>query len=75
MHSDDKASPSQFWSFSENAHVKDGHMCDETSTCFKRSYSLIVSYSLAVSNYFESKSDFYSLLIIVGLIYLDKNNL
>ena len=47
-------------------------MCDETSTCFKRSYSLIVSYSLAVSNYFESKSDFYSLLIIVGLIYLDK---
>ena len=46
----------------------------KTSTCFKGSYSLIVSYSRTVSNYFESKS-IYSLLITVGLIYLDKKNL
>ena len=47
----------------------------KTSTCFKGSYSLIVSYSRTVSNYFESKSHNYSLLITVGLIYLDKKNL
>ena len=47
----------------------------KTSTCFKGSYSLIVSFSHIVSNYFESKSDIYSLLITVGLIYLDKKNL
>ena len=47
----------------------------KTSTCFKGSYSLIVSHSLSISNYFASRKDFYSLLIIVGLIYLDKNNL
>ena len=46
----------------------------KTSTCFKGSYSLIVSYSRTVSNYFESKSDINSLLITVGLIYLDKKN-
>ena len=47
----------------------------KTSTCFKGSYSLIVPYACTVSNYFESKSDIYSLLIGVGLIYLDKKNL
>ena len=47
----------------------------KTSTCFKGSYFLKVSYSYIVSNYFESKSDTYSLLITVGLIYLDKKNL
>ena len=36
--------------------------------------SLIVSYSRIVSNYFESKSDIYSLLITVELIYVDKKN-
>ena len=46
----------------------------KTSTCFKGNYSLLVTYSRAVSNYFESKSDIYSLLITVGLIYLDKKN-
>ena len=34
----------------------------KTSTCFKGSYSLIVLYSRTVMNYFESKSDIYSLL-------------
>ena len=47
----------------------------KTSTYFKGSYSLIVSHSRTVSNYFESKSNIYSLLITVGLIYLDKKNL
>ena len=49
----------------------------KTSTRFKGSYYLIVSYSRTVSNYFESlsKSDSYSLLITVELIYPDKNNL
>ena len=49
----------------------------KTSTCFKGSYSLIMSYSRTVSNYFESKRDIYSLLITctVGLIYLDEKNL
>ena len=47
----------------------------KTSTCFKGSYSLIVSYSRTVLNYFESKSDIYPLLITAGLIYLDKKNL
>ena len=47
----------------------------KTSTCFKGSYSLVVSYSRTVSNYFENISDIYSLLITVGLIYLDKKNL
>ena len=49
----------------------------KTSNCFKGSYSLIVSYSRTDSNYLESKSDYYSLLISVGLIYLHvgKNNL
>ena len=32
-------------------------------TCFKGSYSLIVSYSLAISNYFESKGDFFLYLL------------
>ena len=41
-------------------------------TCFKGSYSLIVSYSRIVSNYFESKSDIYSIIITVGLIYLGR---
>ena len=45
------------------------------NTCFKGSYSLIVPYSRTDSNYLESKSDIYSLLITVGLIYLDKKNL
>ena len=35
----------------------------KTSTCFKESYSLKVSYSRTVSNYFESKGDIYSLRI------------
>ena len=47
----------------------------KTNTCIKGNFSLIVSYSRTVSNYFESKSDIYSLLITVGLIYLDKKNL
>ena len=47
----------------------------KTSTCLKGSYSLIVSYSRTVSNYCESKSDIYSLLITVKSIYLDKKNL
>ena len=47
----------------------------KTSTCFKESNSLVVSDSRTVSNYFESKSDIYSLIILVGLIYLDKKNL
>ena len=47
----------------------------KTSTCFKGSYSLIVSYPRTVSNYFESKSDIYPLLITAGLIYLDRKNL
>ena len=47
----------------------------KTYTCFKGSFSLIVPHSRTVSNYFESKSDIYSLLITVGLIYLDKKNL
>ena len=47
----------------------------KTSNCFKGSYSLIVSYSHTISNYFESKSDTYSLQITVGIIYLDKKNL
>ena len=46
----------------------------KTSTYFKGSYSLKVSYSRTISNYFESKSDIYSLLITVGLIYPEKNN-
>ena len=33
----------------------------KTSTCFKGSYSLIVSYSRTVSNYFESQSDIFSI--------------
>ena len=41
-------------------------------TCFKGSYSLIVSYSRIVSNYFESKSDIYSIIITIGLIYLGR---
>ena len=47
----------------------------KTSTCFKGSYYLIVSYSGTVSNYFERISDIYYLLITVVLIYLDKKNL
>ena len=47
----------------------------KTSTCFKASSSLIVFYSRTVSNYFESKSDIYTLLITVGLIYLEKKTL
>ena len=47
----------------------------KSSTCFKGSYSLIVSYSRTDSNYLESESDIYSLLITVGLIYVDKKNL
>ena len=43
-----------------------------TSTCFKGSYSLIVSYACTVSNYFESKSDIYSLLIGAGLLNLSR---
>ena len=46
----------------------------KTITCFKGSYSLIVSYSRTVSNYFESKSDIYSLLFTVRSIYLDKKS-
>ena len=47
----------------------------KTSTCFKGSYSLIVSFSCTVSNNFENKRDIYSLLITVGLIYIYTNNL
>ena len=39
----------------------------KTSTCFKGSYSLIAAYFRTVSNYFESKSDIYSLLIRINL--------
>ena len=45
----------------------------KNSTCLKGRYSLIVSYSRTILNNFES--DIYSLLITVGLIYLDKKNL
>ena len=52
MHSEDKASPSislaGCGSFSENAHVKDGHICDENQYFFQGkllSYSVICSYS------------------------------
>ena len=44
----------------------------KTSTCFKGSYSLIVSHFRSVSNYFESKSDIYFLLITVRSMYQDK---
>ena len=44
----------------------------KTSTCFKGSYSFIVSHSRSVSKYFESKSDIYFLPITVRSIYLDK---
>ena len=47
----------------------------KTSTCFKGSYSLIVSYACTVSNYFKSKSDVNSLQIGAGLIYLGKKSL
>ena len=39
----------------------------KTGTCFKGSYSLIVSYSLAISNYFESKGDFFSTYCRINL--------
>ena len=81
MHSDDKALPSisqagcghlvKMLVKKNNIHVY--VMIMKTSTRFEGSYSLIVSFSRTVSNYFESKSDIYSLLITVGLIYLDKN--
>ena len=72
MHSGQHQS-SLLWSLSENAHVKDGHICDENQYLFQGKLLPIVSYSRTVSNYFESKSDIYSLLITVELIYLDKN--
>ena len=56
--------------------MKDEHICDENQYLFKGNNSLILPYSRKVSNYFESKSDIYSLLITVGLTYLDiKKNL
>ena len=78
MHSVDKASPSI--SLNGCGHLvkmlmlKSDIYVMKTSTCFKGSYSLIVSYSRTISNYFETKSYIYSLLITVGLIYLDKKN-
>ena len=79
MHSGDKASPSislvGCGQLVKMLMQKTDIYVMKTRTCFKGSYSLIVSYSRTVSNYFESKSDIYSLLITVGLIYLDKKNL
>ena len=31
----------RFFSFNENAHAKDEHICDKNGPCFKRSYSLL----------------------------------
>ena len=42
----------------------------KTSSCFKGSYSLIVSYSLAISTYFESKGDFFSTYCRINLCRL-----
>ena len=39
----------------------------KTSACFKGSFSPIASYSHTVSNYFESKSDIYFLLVRINL--------
>ena len=63
----DEASPSNglvlFLSFSEHAHVKDGHVCDKNQYLFQEMLPLIVSYYCTVTNSCESKSDIYSLLI------------
>ena len=74
MHSGDKASRSISLAgcghlHSGNTNVKDRRIpyVMKTSTCFKGSYSLIVSYSRTVLNYFESKSDIHSLLISFNL--------
>ena len=45
---------SRLWSFSENARVKDGHICDENQYLFQ---GKLLSYSVIFSYYFESKSD------------------
>ena len=74
MHSGDKASPSISLAGCGH-HLKDGHICDENQYLFQGKllfYTLIFSYSFEL---FERKSDIYSLLITVGLIYLDKKNL
>ena len=79
MHSGDKALPSI--SQADCSHLVKMLMLKidifvmKTSTFFKGSYSLIVSYSRTISNYFESESDIYSLVITVRSIYLDKKNL
>ena len=74
MHSGDKASANiSLAGFGHLVKMMDIFVM-KTSTCFKGSYSLIVSYSRSVSNYFESKSDIYFLLITVRSIYLDKKN-
>ena len=61
MHSRDKASPSISLAGCGHLVKMLMKMTDiyvmKTSTCFKGSYSLIVSYSHIVSDFFESKSD------------------
>ena len=61
MLNDDEASPSislaGFLSFCENAHVKDGHICDKNQYLFQDTLLLIASYSCTATNYYESKSD------------------
>ena len=51
----------------KNAHVKDRHICDKKHYLFQVKLLLIVSYSCTVTNYCESKSDIYSLLIRINL--------
>ena len=55
-----------FLSFSENAHMKDGHIFDKKQYLFQEKLLLIASYSCTFTNYFESKSDIYSLLIRIN---------
>ena len=49
-----------FLSFNENAHVKDGHICDKAQYSLQEKLLLIGSYSCRVTNYFENKDDHYS---------------
>ena len=52
MHSGDKASQSislaqWLWSFSEIAHVKDGHICNENQYLFQWEVTLLLRHILA----------------------------
>ena len=52
---------------SENAHVKDGHICDKKQYLFQEKLLLIAPCSCTTTKYCESKSDIYSLLIRINL--------